>query len=116
MDVTNDIELYESDRPKIVAVAQHFASRIGTYTTAEALAVDITGRFEDAGYRVDLVFGVQDQAGTKTFLPHVRIVGRVEPEAEYDYERQAREVQAAEGVTLRDTGSRSNLWVPGHPN
>lgn len=98
-DLISDIELYESDMPKIAAVGQIIKERQGTWGEPEAIAAEIGERFLDAGYMVEVMLGVSESAGVNLYSFNIRLTGRaVEKIEEYDHERQAAEVRKAAGV------------------
>ena len=115
MQVTADIELYDSDVPKIKAVAAKLREAVGERRNKEAFVREVMGRFHEAGYVVGVKITTQVANGGTVFYPEITIEQRVEPEAEYDYARQAAEVQSAElarraGVGMPGAGK---LWTPG---
>lgn len=102
LDLESDVDLYESDLQKIRAVGAKIKALEGTWSEPEPIAAQITEMFAEAGYRCDTMLGVVENAGTPTYKFYLRIVGRIDPDpnAEFDHERQAFEVRQAEGVPI----------------
>lgn len=115
MQVESDIELYETDVPRLQAVARKLREAVGERRGKEAFVREVMERFHEAGYVVDVKISTHVADGGAVFYPEISVSARVEPEAEYDYERQAAEVQAADlgrrgGVGMPGEGK---LWTPG---
>jgi hypothetical protein len=101
IDVADDIDLYESDIQRIKAVGIALKAKEGTWSEPEPFAIEIAERFAEAGYRADVMLGVSETAGVNDYRFYVRIIGRIDPGSagtEFDHERMAREVRAAQGV------------------
>lgn len=100
ISIENDIPLYESDLDKIRAVGQVLKAKEGTWALPEVFGAEIAERFLEVGYRADIMVGVTETAGVNVYKFYVRIVGRIDPDpnAEFDHERMAREIRAKMGV------------------
>jgi hypothetical protein len=115
MELDSAIELYETDRPRIEQVAGRLREYVGTRRTKDSFIREVAERFAEAGYFVDIkLTTVDDGKDAVTFFPQIMISGRVDPEPEYDHERQRREVRQAE---LAEAGpvampGRDGLWAP----
>lgn len=108
-DLITDIELYESDMSRLAAVGRKISEMQGTWGEPEAVAATIAGRYLDAGYVVEVMLGVTEQAGVNLYSFSLRLTGRTDPEGEYDHERQAYEVRKAAGVPLEGI-SENEAW------
>lgn len=122
VDLSADIELYDSDRLALGRVAARLREHVGTRRTRESFAREVMERFAEEGYLVDVqVTTVETPGGDVIFHTGVTVAGRVDIEAGYDHERQRHEVRAnilgVEGqpdapvapVAMPGAGG---LWVP----
>lgn len=100
IEVIPDIDLYESDLDKIRSVGQALKAKEGTWAEPDVFGAEIAERFAEVGYRADIMVGVTETAGVNVYKFYVRIVGRLDPDpnAEFDHERMAREIRAKMGV------------------
>jgi hypothetical protein len=107
MQVGSDIELYESDNPRIIAVASKLKEHVGKRLSKDAFVREVMERFHEAGYLVDVKVTTMVAEGGTVYHPEITVCGRVEREDEYDFERQAAEVRAS------DLGERGGVGMPG---
>jgi hypothetical protein len=113
MELDTEIELYETDRPRIEQVAVRLREYVGTRRHKDAFVREVAERFAEQGYLVDVKLVIVGEGDEQVFHPTVMIAGRVDPEPEYDHERQQREMRAA---VLGEPGpvampGKGGLWM-----
>lgn len=53
-NVTSNIDIYESERPKLDAVIARLSEKVGTHQDAEGYRREIIDRFADIGFKVSI--------------------------------------------------------------
>ena len=90
------IDLYDSDLLTIEGVVlklEHMTMKPGNL---QAFQDEVIERFGLAGFHVDVEWHVVESPGAVpvgTMMPTIRILGRVEPEEQFDREKMMHEVQ-----------------------
>lgn len=92
MELSSDIEIYDSDIPALEAVLRKLNEKVGTRRNAEYFRQEIIGRFHEIGFMVDAKAFMPVDDGEKFVEFRLSITGRCERKA-FDHERQAHEVQ-----------------------
>jgi hypothetical protein len=84
------IELYDSDILVLEPVLQMIRRRSEGRRDYDAFDREIKERFHDIGFVVDVKWFETNLAEVK--MPEIDIVGRVEPEAQFDHDKMQHEV------------------------
>jgi hypothetical protein len=112
------VDLYESDLDKIQRVIVKINEHVGHDADFDALQREIKGRFEEAGYVVDVAwyeFAVDGHKVEGGAMPEITIQGRTD-RFEWDPDRQVHEI-VNDTLGLGEGGwikSGSGLHVPAH--
>lgn len=129
---TEDVELYDSDRAALQGLVRWLNQRLssGGPQRIEAVADEIMERLYKLGFESEVRFSTDDNytgpEEERIWYPSVYLTARVDPEAEYDHERQGHEVRSdilglnpqgdVQKKAVGQTGftqTGSGLFVPG---
>lgn len=93
--LAEDLELYDSERVEIRKVFAALSQSVGQRRSLQSFEQQAHDMFGKIGFRVRVLFyeAEDETTGEKFIHPQITILGRIEPEEEFDHARMAHEVQ-----------------------
>lgn len=89
--MTNDLlNVYDSDVQVLQSVLATLNERTYKRHELDAFDREIIERFAEAGFRVDVKWYDSTERGV--FIPEVEVIGRCQPQGEFDHDRMRHEV------------------------
>ena len=105
------VELYHSDILTIEAVLAEVNKMQGTRQNLEMFVSEVEGRFAQVGFRVEVIT-FQDINDPEFYGFNFVIRDRIEPEAEFDHEKMAHEVQHdILGLSRPGALTKDGVWI-----
>lgn len=118
-EIHSDIDLYDSDRAALQQVVAILNGNIGKRRDVDAFAREATERIAEAGFVAQVVVK-EDPAEDhlprheRTYYPQVSLIGRIEPESEFDHDKMGHEVRSdLLGLRGGDNRQRTQVGQPG---
>lgn len=120
--MTHPIEVYDHEVEQIIAVQERLMARCGTLRNYNDFEREITERFAEIGFAVQVSWRHYQVDGVKQegALPDVTLTGRLERH-DFDHDRQVAEVTrnvlgipGQEGVIRTDQGESFRRFRQGH--